>query len=100
MQSPSLWWGAARDGENEWLTRQLAAVEHVAARFYLAPGLFETAANSRTSVSILASSRRFRDALQAKGVPVEYREVVGGHDPLNWEVSLPEAIERLLPPKK
>ena len=20
MQSPSLWWGAARDGENEWLT--------------------------------------------------------------------------------
>jgi hypothetical protein len=31
------------------------------------PGLFETGANSRTSISILSSSRHFRDVLQAKG---------------------------------
>ena len=96
MQSPSLWWGAARDGENEWLTRQFAAANPVRARFFIAPGLFETGANSRTSISILESSRHFRDVLQDKGTGFEYREVVGGHDPLNWEVSLPEAVEWFL----
>ncbi len=105
MQSPSLWWGA-RDGENEWLTRQIATrqlepeAQPGGARFFVAPGLFETAANSRTSVSILSSSRRFRDALQERGAPVVYREVLGGHDPLNWEVSLPEAIELFLGQEK
>jgi enterochelin esterase family protein len=96
MQSPSLWWGAARDGENEWLTREFVRAERVAARFFVAPGLFETARNGRTSISILFSSRHFRDVLQAKGYAVDYREVAGGHDPLNWEVSLPEAIELFL----
>jgi enterochelin esterase family protein len=100
MQSPSLWWGADRDGENEWLTRQFAREERGAARFHVAPGLFETAANSRSSISILLSSRHFRDVLQAKGYPVVYREVLGGHDPLNWEVSLPEGIELFLGLKK
>ena len=93
MQSPSLWWGAARDGENEWLTRQFVRAERVSARFFVAPGLFETGTNSRTSISILFSSRHFRDVLEARGVSVVYREVAGGHDPLNWEVSLPAAIE-------
>ena len=96
MQSPSLWWGAARDGENEWLTREFVRAERVAARFFVAPGLFETARNSRTSISILFSSRHFRDVLQAKGYEIDYREVAGGHDPLNWEVSLPDAIELFL----
>ncbi len=96
MQSPSLWWGAARDGENEWLTRQFVRSDRVDARFFVAPGLFETATNSRTSISILFSSRHFCDVLQAKGYSVVYREVAGGHDPLNWEVSLPEAIESFL----
>lgn len=96
MQSPSLWWGAARDGENEWLTREFVRAERVAARFFVAPGSFETARNGRTSISILFSSRHFRDVLQAKGYPVDYREVAGGHDPLNWEVSLPDAIELFL----
>jgi enterochelin esterase-like enzyme len=100
MQSPSLWWGAARDGENEWLTRQLEREEPVAARFFVAPGLFETTSNSRSSISILLSSRHLRDVLQARGYSVVYREVAGGHDPLNWEVSLPEGIERLLGPRK
>ncbi len=96
MQSPSLWWGAQRDGENEWLARQFAREDRVPARFFLAPGLFETAANSRTSISILFSSRHFRDVLQAKGCSLVYREVAGGHDPLNWEVSLPEGVELFL----
>jgi enterochelin esterase family protein len=96
MQSPSLWWGAARDGENEWLTREFVRAERVAARFFVAPGLFETGRNGRTSISILFSSRHFRDVLQAKGYQVDYREVAGGHDPLNWEVSLPDAIELFL----
>jgi enterochelin esterase family protein len=96
LQSPSLWWGAARDGENEWLTREFAGLDRVDARFFVAPGRFETASNSPTSISILFSSRHFRDVLRAKGYSVVYREVTGGHDPLNWEVSLPEAIELFL----
>lgn len=96
MQSPSLWWGAARDGENEWLTREFVRAERLPGRFFVAPGRFETAANSRTSISILFSSRHLRDVLQAKGAAVVYREVTGGHDPLNWQVSLPEAIELFL----
>ena len=96
MQSPSLWWGAERDGENEWLTRQFVSSKRVSARFFVAPGLFETQTNSRTSISILFSSRHFRDVLKAKGYDVTYRDVTGGHDPLNWEVSLPEAIEQYL----
>jgi enterochelin esterase-like enzyme len=100
MQSPSLWWGAARDGENEWLTRRFAGEERVGARFFVAPGLFETGVNGRSSISILISSRHFRDVLQARGYPVTYREVAGGHDPLNWEVSLPEAIELFLGPHR
>jgi enterochelin esterase family protein len=96
MQSPSLWWGAARDGENEWLTRQFAHEGRVDAQFFVAPGQFETGRNARSSISILFSSRHFRDVLQARGNSVTYREVVGGHDPLNWEVSLPEAIELFL----
>jgi enterochelin esterase family protein len=100
MQSPSLWWGAERDGANEWLTRELEREERRPVAFFVAPGIFETGANSRTSVSILESSRRFRDVAQAKGYAVTYREITGGHDPLNWEVSLPEGIEVLLPPAK
>jgi len=100
MQSPSLWWGAVRDGENEWLTRRFAGEERVAARFFVAPGLFETASNGRSSISILFSSRHLRDVLQAKGYSVVHREVAGGHDPLNWEVSLPEGVELFLGPRK
>jgi enterochelin esterase-like enzyme len=100
MQSPSLWWGAARDGENEWLARQFAREERVAARFFLAPGLFETGRNAPTSISILFSTRHLRDVLLAKGYPVVHREVAGGHDPLNWEVSLPEGVLALLGPSK
>ena len=96
MQSPSLWWGADKDGENEWLTRQFVETEPGSARFYIAPGLFETAANSPTSISILSSSRHFRDVLKARGFELRYREVTGGHDPLNWEVSLPEGVQYLL----
>lgn len=96
MQSPSLWWGADKDGENEWLTRQFAEAPLVDARFYIAPGLFETATNSPTSISILSSSRHLRDVLKAKGYDFKYRDVAGGHDPLNWQVSLPEGLLYLL----
>ena len=100
MQSPSLWWGQARDGRNEWLTRQFEATPGSRARYFVAPGLFETGANSPTSISILDSSRHFRDVLRTQGGSIEYREVFGGHDPLNWEVSLPEGIELFLGQKR
>ena len=96
LQSPSLWWGNTRDGENEWLTRQIASSPAVSARFYVAPGMFETQTNSPSSISILFSSRHFRDVLTAKGYGMKYREVAGGHDPLNWEMSLPEGVVYLL----
>jgi len=45
---------------------------------------------------MLHASRHVRDVLQAKGYPVTLRETSGGHDPYNWEASLPEALEALL----
>jgi enterochelin esterase-like enzyme len=92
MQSPSLWWGAAKDGENEWLTRQIAAAKKGPGRFYLSPGVFEVTSNSRSSISILTSTRHLRDVLTAKGYAFGYREVSGGHDPLNWQASLPDGL--------
>ncbi|MGH9907339.1 MAG: hypothetical protein ACRD8U_17355 [Pyrinomonadaceae bacterium] len=37
-----------------------------------------------------------RDVLMAKGYEVTLRETNGGHDPYNWESTLPDALIALL----
>jgi enterochelin esterase-like enzyme len=45
--------------------------------------------------SILETNRHLRDVLLAKGYQVHYREVVGGHDFLNWRGTLADGLIRL-----
>jgi enterochelin esterase family protein len=100
----ALWGDPARDEGREGFARlaatsPLAAHEGTPVRFWLTIGRLESgAAFSADSVSMLHASRHVRDVLQAKGYPVTLRETSGGHDPYNWEASLPEALETLLGP--
>jgi enterochelin esterase family protein len=98
------WGDPVRDEGREGFARlaatsPLAAHDGTPVRFWLTIGRLECgAAFSADSVSMLHASRHVRDVLQAKGYPVTLRETSGGHDPYNWEASLPEALETLLGP--
>ena len=108
-QSGSFWLNNrdADEGEPEWLTRQLLrAPAHDAPMFCLDVGQMEVVANDADrmfppfvpgSTSLLAANRHLRDVLEAKGYAVHYIEVYGGHEPLRWKRTLPEAIIAVLP---
>jgi len=73
-------------------------------RFYIDAGLYDNIPDLPISELALDESntqgnRHFRDVLKAKGYDVIYRETGGGHDPLHWRATLPEALMALLPPK-
>ena len=101
-QTAAYWGDPARDEGREGFARlaassPLATHDGVPVRFELTIGRLECgAAFSADSVSMLHASRHVRDVLQAKGYPVTLRESNGGHDPYNWEASLPAALEALL----
>ena len=42
--------------------------------------------------SMLQANRHFRDVLQARGYRVVYHEINAGHDPLNWQTTLPDLL--------
>jgi enterochelin esterase family protein len=66
-------------------------------RFYLTVGRLERGrAFDSDLVSMLHASRHVRDVLQAKGYDVTLVESSGGHDPFNWETTLPVALVALL----
>jgi len=98
-QSGSYWWSPdtnfsvlARGVEGEWLTRQFAAAEKKAIRFFIEIGLNE---GGRPSMVIV--NRHFRDVLLAKGYEiVRYDEFNGGHEILNWRGSLADALIALV----
>lgn len=81
-----------------WLARQYALREKAALRFHLDAGTLEK--NSYREVrgkpSTLEANRNMRDALEAKGYEVHYVEFSGGHDYVNWQGALGEAIKALL----
>jgi enterochelin esterase family protein len=99
------WSDPARDEGREGFARlaassPLAVHDGEPVRFELTVGRLECgAALSVDSVSMLHASRHVRDVLAAKGYPVTLRESSGGHDPYNWETSLPAALEALLAPR-
>ncbi len=98
-QSGSYWWSPetnssvlAHGVEGEWLTRQFAAAEKKAIRFFIEIGLNE---GGRPSMVIV--NRHFRDVLLAKGYEiVRYDEFNGGHEILNWRGSLADALIALV----
>lgn len=96
-QSGSFWWSPPSDVEDQWLIRQFAASARLPIRFYLSIGLLESGYAFRDGlISMLHANRHLRDVLQAKGYPVQYQEVSGGHDPDNWQATLPDGLISLI----
>lgn len=93
----SYWGDPDRDDGREGFARLAATHPAVPVRYYLTIGLLERGqALSVDGVSMLHASRHVRDVLLAKGYNVSLRETSGGHDPYNWETSLPDALIALL----
>jgi enterochelin esterase-like enzyme len=106
-QSGAFWRGLGRDaawwsdrahaGEREGARSLCAARDSVPLRFRLIVGRIEEGtAFDPGRVSMLEASRRLREALVAKGADVTLVESAGGHDPFNWEATLPDALVSLL----
>ncbi|MCR6497892.1 alpha/beta hydrolase-fold protein [Shinella sp. CPCC 101442] len=90
--SGSFWWSPPGTPEDrrEHVAGLIAAGGVLPLRFFLAAGLFETGAHG--TAGILDTSRHLRDVLQAKGIPVTYRDYAGGHDYLVWQGVLPDGL--------
>jgi len=90
--SGSFWWSPPGTPEDrrEYVAGLVAEGGLLPLRFFLAAGLFETGANG--TAGILDTSRHLRDVLQAKGIPVIYRDYAGGHDYLVWQGVLPDGL--------
>jgi enterochelin esterase-like enzyme len=95
-QSGAFWRGA--DGSNsapyEWLASQVKAAPPKPVRFVLDVGALENHATlGGAGPNFLDASRRFRDALKAKGYDVTYTEVpAGNHAPQWWKTRLADGI--------
>ncbi len=90
--SGSFWWSPPGTPEDrrEYVAGLIAEGGVLPLRFFLAAGLFETGAHG--TAGILDTSRHLRDVLQAKGIPVTYRDYAGGHDYLVWQGVLPDGL--------
>ena len=85
------------DADRVWFSREVASTPRKAVRFYLTVGSLERSGSyGEGGISMVHVNRQVRDVLIAKGYDVTYREISGGHDPLNWESGLPAALETLL----
>jgi hypothetical protein len=84
-QRGSFWWSPAGTPENhsEYVAGLVAAGPKLPLRVFLSAGLFETAGGG--TAGILETSRHLRDVMEAKGIPVTYRDHAGGHDYLVWQ---------------
>lgn len=94
-QSGSFWW--APDGEElEWLARDMASSPRRPISLYLDAGLLEDGPNPDLGVSMLTVTRHLRDVARARGYDVHYGEFPGGHDPIGWRTTLPDALRAFL----
>ena len=95
-QSGAFWRSAeaSNSAPFEWLTTQVKSAEHKPVRFALDVGALEDHATlGGSGPNFLEATRRFRDALRAKGYDVTYTEVPGGnHGPEWWRPRLAEGI--------
>lgn len=83
--SGSFWWSPPGTPENrsEYVAGLVAAGPKLPLRVFLSAGLFET--DGGGTAGILETSRHLRDVMEAKGIPVTYRDYAGGHDYLVWQ---------------
>lgn len=85
-QSGSFWWGEAKDGQAEWLTREIAKSETKDINIYLNAGLYET---GYFSIDILESNRHLKTVLEARNYKnVVYEEFHTSHDYYAWRTNL------------
>jgi enterochelin esterase family protein len=96
-QSGAYWRGTAAGEPYEALTGDVARAPRRAVAFVLDVGMGE---DHRTlgggGPNFLDATRRFRDALRAKGYPIIYTEIPGGvHAPITWRTRLPSGIVAL-----
>ncbi len=102
--SGSHWWGYlpepggwGRDGEPEWLTRQIAAAPPAPTRFWIDVGRLETGASPLSpGVDQRAANRHLRTVLVAKGHDVTYYEAPGGHEFATFRRSAVKGLLTLL----
>jgi enterochelin esterase-like enzyme len=98
-QSGAFWRGpeAANGAPYEWLTAQVKAAPRKPVRFVLDVGALEDHATlGGAGPNFRDASRRFRDALVAKGYDVTYTEVPGAnHAPQWWKTRLADGIVQL-----
>lgn len=94
--SGSFWWSPAGTpaDRNEYVAAEIAKGEKPPLRVFLSAGLFETGHSGGTA-SILDTNRHLRDVLQAKGVPLTYREYAGGHDYIIWRGTISDGLTAL-----
>jgi enterochelin esterase-like enzyme len=99
-QAASLWWGpgwvqgAAMAGQQydpEWLIEQYAGSPRKPVRFWMEIGLLEHPER------MLATNRRMKAVLEAKGYDLTYSEPCGGHDYALWRGTLGDALVHMLP---
>lgn len=99
-QAASLFWGpgwvtgaplTAQRYTPEWLTEQYAAAPRLPVRFWMEIGLMEHAEQ------MLATNRRMKAVLEAKGYDLTYSEPCGGHDYALWRGTLGDALAAMLP---
>jgi enterochelin esterase-like enzyme len=99
-QAASLWWGPgwsqttpmkAQNYQPEWLIEQYAKADRLPARFWMEIGLLEHPER------MLATNRRMKAVMEAKGYDLTYSEPCGGHDYAVWRGTIGEALARMLP---
>jgi enterochelin esterase family protein len=103
--SGSFWWGYraddsgwGRDGEPEWLTRQIAERPPRDVEFWASVGSLETGASPLSpGVDQRAANRHLRDVLRAGGCAVTLVEEPGGHDFATFRRSAVRGLRALLP---
>jgi enterochelin esterase-like enzyme len=96
------WADPARDEDREGFARTVAMSggRPGPVRFYLTIGRLERGnAFASDLITMVHATRHVRDVLQARGYRVALIETNGGHDPYNWEATLPRALEALLAPE-
>ena len=98
-QSGAFWRGpeASNDAPYEWLTSQAKAMPKRDVRFFMDVGELEDHATlGGSGPNFRDATRRFRDALRAKGYDVLYAEIPEGqHGPPYWATRLPVGIAAL-----
>jgi enterochelin esterase family protein len=101
-QSPAVWRGreASNSPPFEWLTSHVAAIPRADVRFFIDVGELETQVVLGGAGPVFRdATRRFRDALKARGYDVTYTEVSGArHAPQDWVTRLPVGITALASP--